>query len=86
MINRTKEMFNMAVKHTVKFELPKIRLWKKKADEAVEDGIEVNLKEKRINISGATIILSATLVGFGLGYYVGKNRGIKKDSNVFIIK
>ncbi len=76
----------MGVKHTVKFEMPKIRLWKKKADEAVEDGIELDLKEKKINISGAAVIGAAAVVGFGVGFYVGKNRGIKKDSNVFIIK
>ena len=76
----------MGLKHTVKIEMPKIRLWKKKADEAVEDGIELDLKEKKINISGAAVIGAAAVVGFGVGFYVGKNRGIKKDSNVFIIK
>jgi len=76
----------MGLKHTVKIEMPKIRLWKKKADEAVEDGIELDLKEKKINISGAAVIGAAAVVGFGIGFYAGKNRGIKKDSNVFIIK
>ena len=76
----------MGVKHTVKFELPKVRLWKKKADEAVEDGVEFDIKEKKINISGTAVIGAAAIAGFGLGYYVGKQRGIKRDSNVFIVK
>lgn len=74
------------VKHTVKLELPKLRLWKKKADEAVEEGIEVDLKERKINISGTVVIGTAFAIGVGVGFMVGKNRGIKKDSNVFIIK
>jgi long-subunit fatty acid transport protein len=74
------------VKHVVKLELPKLRLWKKKADEAVEEGIEVDLKEKKINISGAVVIGAAFTVGVGVGFMVGKSRAIKKDSNVFIIK
>jgi hypothetical protein len=78
----------MGVKHTVKFELPRLKLWKKKADEAVEDGVEIDVKEKKINISGAAVMATAAVAGFGVGYYVGKQRGghLKKDSNVFIIK
>jgi hypothetical protein len=79
-----KEMSIMGMRHTVKFEMPK--LWKKKTDKAVEEGIELDLKEKKINISGTAVVGAALIVGFGAGYMVGKNRGIKKDSNVFIIK
>jgi hypothetical protein len=72
------------VKHTVKFEMPK--LWKKKTDRVVEEGIELDLKEKKINISGTAVVGTALVVGFGVGFMVGKSRAIKKDSNVFIIK
>lgn len=78
-----KEMFTL-VKHTVKFEFPK--LWKRKADQVVEEGIELDLKERKINISGTAVIGAAAVVGFGVGFMVGKSRAIKKDSNVFIIK
>lgn len=74
----------MGVKHVIKLEMPK--LWKTKTDKAVEEGIEVDLKERKINISGTAMIGAAVVVGFGVGFMVGKNRGIKKDSNVFIIK
>lgn len=74
------------MKHVIKFELPKMNLFKKKTDEAVEEGIELDLKERKINISGTGVIIGTAVVGFGLGYYVGKQRGSKGDGTVFIIK
>jgi hypothetical protein len=83
MIRYKKEMF-ILVKHTVKFEMPK--LFKRKADQVVEEGIEVDLKERKINISGTAVLGATLVVGFGIGFIAGKSRAIKKDSNVFIIK
>lgn len=67
----------------VEFKPPKI--FGKKGKEESKGQMEISVNDKKI--SEATLLIGGSLIaGLTVGYLVGFNRGVNKNSNVYIVK
>lgn len=71
------------VKHTIELRMPKI-FGKKKTKEELEGETEVIVKNA--DVARALSIGAPLVIGLTVGYLVGFNRGVNKNSTVYIIK
>jgi len=70
------------MKHTIEFKLPKI--FGKKTEQELEGETEFVLKNR--DISRMVSIGIPVAVAFTAGYLIGFNRGVNKNSTMYIIK
>jgi hypothetical protein len=70
------------MKHTIELKMPKF--FGRKTEMDPEGETEVRMKNK--DITTVVAIAVPLIVGLTAGYFVGFNKGVMKNSNMYIIK